>query len=128
MTTWTYAITARTLTSSSGLVIAQGSGVTPPYSGNGDCRDDPDSCHVLNHGPIPPGRYRIGPAYADLHLGPVVMHLDPDGWDGDGRTVLRIHGDNSKGDASASDGCLILPRVARDAVAASTCRTLIVTA
>ena len=123
--TWVYAIAARTLFDDAGNILAVGCDFRPPYSGNDQWRDDPTAGGVVGHGPLPPGLYRIGPVYDDPHLGPHVMHLDPEGWDGGGRTVIRCHGDNSRGDASASDGCLILPPALRQALSSSAALLLV---
>ena len=126
MICWTYAIKSRTLTDPTGRARVVGQGAAPPYSGNRQWRDDPASCGVVDHGPLPPGQYKIGILRDGGHLGPYVMDLTPDGWDGGGRSFLRIHGDNGAGDASASDGCLILDRADRLAIGASGVKTLVV--
>jgi hypothetical protein len=45
-----------------------------------------------------------------------------------GRSGFLIHGDNSKGNSSASNGCIILPRWARLEVAGSPVKSLLVVA
>lgn len=95
----------------------EGHGVeTNGYSGTGAGRNNPEMENVQGVGPIPRGEYRIGSSYNDIHgLGPVVMHLDPlPGTNTFGRSLFRIHGDNSEHDAS--HGCVILPHDARVAV------------
>lgn len=68
-----------------------------------------------NVGPIPQGTYTISKPYTDPEKGPVVMRLTPDPentmW---GRAGFLIHGDNAQANQSASEGCIILPRVARE--------------
>ncbi len=82
---------------------------------------------MKNVGPIPRGQYTIGPAYTDPHRGPVVMRLTPSGGqDMFGRDGFLIHGDNSKHDKSASEGCIVLERGIRDKISASSDRQLTV--
>lgn len=96
------------------------------YSGHGEGRNNPDMEYVPNVGPIPKGRYRIGPAYDDPHLGPCVMHLDPlPGTDTKGRSAFRIHGNNKQNDAS--HGCIIAGPTLRHYIAASNDRVISVT-
>jgi len=92
------------------------------YSGFGVGKNNPAMEGVQGVGPIPRGRYHIGPSYDDPHLGPIVMHLDPVGHDALGRTLFRIHGDNSTG--TASHGCIILNRALRDEISHSEDRNL----
>lgn len=82
--------------------------------------------HAL--GPIPVGTYSIGTAFNDAGgKGPVAMHLNPDpANDMLGRSAFMIHGDSASHPGQASEGCIILPRNAREAIAADPCRVLIV--
>jgi hypothetical protein len=97
------------------------------YSGSGAGRDAPAMQEREGVGPIPQGRYRIGPAYDDPRLGPCVMHLDPlPGTNTFGRSLFRIHGDNARHDAS--HGCIILGPAIRRLIAADPDRALLVTA
>jgi hypothetical protein len=117
---WTYAI-------ASGALAHDGEALGRGYSGRGEGRDSIEKVKVRTVGPIPPGRYRIGPAYRHSRLGPVTMNLDPlPGTNLFGRSLFRIHGDNAAHDAS--HGCIILSRALRDAIAASGDRVLDVTA
>lgn len=116
---WTYSIV-------SGEAAENGKKAGNGYSGHAEGRDNPAMCAVPNVGPIPPGQYRIGPAYADPHLGPCVMHLDPlPGTDTHGRTLFRIHGNDAANDAS--EGCVILGPLIREAISKSHDNTLEVT-
>lgn len=84
------------------------------YSGHGDGLNNHAMEAVRGVGPIPVGDYRI--VRWDEHhgdLGPVVAILEPHGHDAHGRTLLRCHGDNSKVNHSASDGCIIANHQAR---------------
>jgi hypothetical protein len=95
------------------------------YAGRDAGRNNPELQHVAGTGPIPAGRYTIGPAHNTPEHGPVTMRLIPDPKNEMfGRDGFLIHGDNKTGDAS--HGCIILNRVARLAVAASSDRYLIV--
>ena len=88
------------------------------YSGTGAGRNNHTMQDVPDVGPIPQGKYAIGPAYQDDHLGPYVMQLDPlPGANTFGRSLFRIHGDNARHDAS--HGGIILGPSIRRLVAAS---------
>lgn len=88
------------------------------YAGNGAGLNNPDMQFVVRVGPLPVGDYTIKPPYKHQRLGPLTMNLEPDaGNKMRGRAAFRIHGDNSKGDKSASQGCIILLRVARRYIA-----------
>lgn len=110
--TWTYHSDTGKLYNPAGAFLATG------YSGLDGGRNNPEMEDIHGIGPIPRGRYKIGPAHLDGKLGPVVMNLDPiPPFDALGRTDFRIHGDNSTHDAS--HGCVILPPWIRKAVSNS---------
>lgn len=116
---WTYAQT-------SGELCHDGEFVGTGYSGTGRGRNSPEMESTPGVGPLPAGRYHIGPSYNDPHLGPCVMHLDPEpGTTTFGRSLFRIHGDNARHDAS--HGCIILGPLIRHAIAASADHDLTVT-
>jgi hypothetical protein len=98
------------------------------YSGHGPGLDNPDMEAVSNVGPIPAGLWLVGdPMDPPDHLGPLAMPLTPaPGTDPKGRVDLFIHGNNAAMNHSASDGCVILPRNVRAAVAGGADRELIV--
>lgn len=96
------------------------------YSGHGAGLNNPAHEAVHSEGPIPKGRWHIGPVRDGGHLGPVVMDLTPVGHDAHGRSLFRIHGDNSLGNHSASDGCIILDRKSRELIAGSGDKDLVV--
>jgi Protein of unknown function (DUF2778) len=79
------------------------------YSGHGAGLNNPAMQNVRGEGPVPRGLYTIGALHTSPHTGPDTMNLEPDGHDALGRTLLRIHGDNSEHDHTASDGCIIIP-------------------
>lgn len=70
-----------------------------------------------SRGPIPSGRWRIGPAYLHPSKGPIVMTLSPVGHVAYYRDHFLIHGDNKLG--NASEGCIILGRPLRHQIASS---------
>ena len=93
------------------------------YSGFDEHKNDPSAIRIPNVGPVPPGKYRIGPARDGGHLGPLVMNLDPlPGTDTFGRSLFRIHGDNAQ--HNASHGCIIAARSLREAINKSQDRIL----
>ncbi len=86
------------------------------YAGHGSGLNNPDMANVKNVGPPPVGLYSLGPWHDAPHLGPCISLLSPVGHHADGRTALYVHGDNKLGNHSASDGCIILSRPARQAM------------
>lgn len=96
------------------------------YSGAGrtlaEGRNNPAMEGVQAKGPIPLGRWKIGPVYDHPHLGPVCMNLEPIGHDARGRSAFRIHGNNQADDAS--HGCIILGRPFREMIVRSNDRDL----
>jgi hypothetical protein len=90
------------------------------YSGHGAGLNNPNLERIKGIGPIPRGKWRIV-RWEDHHgeLGPQVAILEPDGWDAYDRSLFRIHGDNSLGNYSASNGCISASRAVRDAWRAS---------
>ena len=99
------------------------------YSGHGEGLNNPAMQGVQAIGPLPVGTYAIAPARTSKRLGPVVLDLLPDANNEMfGRSLFRIHGDNSKGDRSASDGCIILPRNVREFIDASQDKVMVVVA
>ena len=106
----TYQQSTGQLRSSTGDSIATG------YSGNGLGLNNPAMDNVEKVGPIPAGLWSMVSFtvanYEDK--GPNVIHLSPnEGTDTHGRSGFLMHGDNSKGDHSASEGCIIMPPHAR---------------
>ena len=91
------------------------------YSGHGTGLNNPSAQNQPNIGPIPQGHYKIGPAHQPLdHLGPLALPLYPDAANTMfGRFGFFIHGDNPQMDHTASDGCIVLSRPLREAIAAS---------
>lgn len=108
---WTYSITTGCMTKDDQSFIG--------YSGAGhslaEGRNNPDMQNAPDQGPIPVGNYCIGMPHYSANTGPYTMNLDPDACTNTfGRSLFRIHGNNSTNDAS--HGCIILPPDARRAV------------
>ena len=76
------------------------------YSGYGGYCNQSWAEDRENEGPIPRGKYRIGPA--DGHKGPYTMRLTPVGHSAHGRDKFLIHGDSRKIPGGASHGCIVL--------------------
>lgn len=98
------------------------------YSGAGPRGvNNPDMVREVAVGPIPRGKWYIGRAQSHPRLGPVAIDLRPDlGTDTFGRSGFFIHGDNARGNKTASKGCIILPRWLREFIAGSGQLTLYV--
>lgn len=98
------------------------------YSGNGEGLNNPDAQQVHDVGPIPRGMWSVGKFFDDAGgKGPLVANLVPTpGTDTFGRDGFMIHGDNTRGDKSASHGCIILPHWLREVLGSSSDRVFIV--
>ena len=102
---------------SSGVLSKGPSIIGVGYSGQPECKNDPAKCSVHNKGPIPPGIYKIEAPVDTVKHGPYVLWLTPSPRNEmHGRSAFGIHGDNAKGDESASEGCIIMPRKVREDV------------
>lgn len=96
------------------------------YSGYGIGANNPEKEAVRSVGPIPRGVWSVVFKGHHPRLGPVCFALKPVAHDAHGRTEFFIHGDNAKGNGTASTGCIIAPRPAREAIRALGIRSLIV--
>lgn len=96
------------------------------YSGAGADRDKPDRQHVIAKGPIPRGLWLLGGAVDHPRLGPIAIPLEPLASEEPQRSGFFIHGDNSRGDKSASRGCPIFGRNIRTRLARAGAATLTV--
>lgn len=115
---WTYE-------QSTGRMSLDGNLVGTGYAGKGVHKNDPNSERIPSEGPLPRGRYSIGPAYDHHKLGPLTMNLDPTGGqDMYGRSLFRIHGDSSQHPGEASDGCIVISRDVREKINSSNDKTL----
>ena len=112
---------------STGELTAANGTVSVGYSGaQGIGYNNPAEQFVHDIGPIPQGFYTItGPPYNTTTHGPFVMQLVPDASnDMGGRAGFLLHGDNVLRPGTASEGCIIMSRVIREAVWASGDRRL----
>lgn len=96
------------------------------YSGHGEGVNNPALESKPHIGPIPRGLWTIGEAFTHPRLGPVSMRLTMQKGTTYGRHSFLIHGDNARGDRSASEGCIIMPRIVREAVARHKDKALLV--
>lgn len=99
----------------SGELWRHGKLVARGYSGNGKGLNNPEAESIRGVGPLPKGLWRMEGIYTSKQVGPYAIILVPeDGTETYGRYAFRVHGDNSKGNKSASNGCLIFPRPIRE--------------
>jgi hypothetical protein len=121
---WTYK-------QSTGELLLDGKHFSKGYSGHGRGLNNPKLQGVQGVGPLPVGKWKILGPYDSARVGKFALRLEAvdahpgdDKHDGTDRGAFRMHGDNVKGDSSASNGCLIFPLVVRKAVWASGDRDL----
>ena len=106
---WTWDQSAGTMT--------RGKSVFRGYSGRDAGKNNPALQRAAGIGPIPQGRWTIGAPYASRNTGPYTLPITAcDGTDTCGRSAFRIHGDSIASPGTASHGCIILPRLVREAV------------
>lgn len=99
------------------LKLASGQLLYMCYSGHGEGKNNPDMQHIKRVGPIPKGKYIIGPVYDSSRTGPYTIKLTPyDDNEMFGRSAFRIHGDSIKQPGTASTGCIIAPRHIRESI------------
>ena len=85
------------------------------YSGHGAGLNNPDKEFEKFVGPIPRGEYTV--TDINTHKGPMTCVLKPDASNTmKGRNGFLIHGDNKKGDHSASQGCIVVGPQAREKI------------
>jgi hypothetical protein len=120
---WTYA-------QKTGELQQDGMPVATGYSGAGDGKNNPAMEKVHNVGPIPQGHWTIiGPPVNTAEHGPYVLSLKPAvGTPTYGRDGFLLHGDSKESPGCASQGCIIMPRAAREQVWKSDDRDLNVVA
>ncbi len=103
-----------------GKLTREGKLVATGYAGRGDGKNNPAMQHVRNTGPIPRGKYTIGPPRDTKDHGPHVLPLTPDQTNEMfGRSAFLIHGDSVKLPGTASQGCIILARAMREKISSS---------
>lgn len=99
------------------LFTADGERIGVGYAGHGEGKNNPALQQVHDVGPLPRGKWLIGPAYTHPHLGPLTMNLTPmDGTQTFDRTDFRLHGESAKTPGGSSLGCMVQPHVVREAV------------
>lgn len=105
---------------SAGELSRDGEFVGRGYSGKNNGVNNPRLQGVAGIGPIPTGKWRMVEMRDSPNTGPltIVLHAvdatpGDDRHDATRRGAFRIHGDNVRGDRSASRGCIILPRPLR---------------
>lgn len=117
-----------TYSQKTGLLSLDGVALGYGYAGRDKGLNNPDYEMVKNTGPIPKGLWELGKWIPKSHLGPWVVALRPIGGQNVfGRGGFFIHGDNKKGDNSASEGCITLSRKLRDHLRNSGVKQIVVT-
>ena len=108
---WTYA-------QKSGDLLQDGQEIATGYSGRDNGKNNPAMQAVHNVGPIPQGDWTIaGPPFNTAKHGPYVLRLEPSpATNTFGRDGFLMHGDSIKSPGTASEGCIIMPRVIREKV------------
>ncbi len=107
---------------SAGELRRDGKLVSRGYAGNGRGKNNPALQGVRMVGPVPRGKWKIGPPYNSKNTGPYTLTMTAqDGNQDDthqptGRGAFRIHGDSARNPGTASHGCIILPRLVREAI------------
>ncbi len=100
-----------------GKLRGLGDDIYPGYSGYGRWKNNPDFEFAHAVGPVPAGTYLISEPFDDAVHGPMCFRLTPTAdTETFGRSGLMIHGDNGNHLGSASHGCVVLDRYARDAI------------
>jgi hypothetical protein len=99
-------------------MLKQGSGLLASgYSGAGVGKNAPTEENVQNVGPIPEGFYDVQAPFDSPTHGPFALRLLPDAGNAMfGRGGFLIHGDSIERPGQASEGCVILPRFAREII------------
>ena len=101
--------------------LDDGDGVPEP----GEGKNDPATQDQRSVGPIPRGRWTIGPAFFHETKGPLVMRLIPAPTTQTfGRSGFLVHGDSRLTPGTASLGCIVLPHDVREQIAESVDRDL----
>lgn len=123
---WTYEQNTGRLLDPNGVFVAKG------YAG-GNCGHNPEAVNnhamqsVHNVGPLPVGKYTLGEVIQESHLGPWAIPLIPDpANEMFGRGHFFMHGDMIGHPGAGSEGCIIMARQVRIAVAASSDRQIYV--
>ena len=106
---------------STGVLTLSDGTTSKGWAGNNEIGQDmnnPDDQYIKDHGPVVQGFYTVQGPFNDPHLGPVSFKLIPDATnDMEGRGGFCIHGAEFAHPELSSDGCIILQRPARQAIA-----------
>lgn len=90
------------------------------YAGHGLGKNNPAMQNVRGCGPLPVGIYTPQAPFDSPDHGKFAMRLVPDaGVEEFGRAGFMMHGDSIEHPGEASEGCIVQPRFAREAVWAS---------
>ena len=90
------------------------------YSGMGPGKNNPAMQNVHDTGPIPRGKWHIGPPFDTTTHGPHVMVLTPEtGTETFGRSGFLIHADSITHPGKASSGCIVLSHALRLQISSS---------
>lgn len=120
---WTYVQLSGAILTPAGKLMSMG------YSGAPGYVNQPGAQIYKNKGPCPCGMFTIGPPHDTEHHGPYFLALFPDPANVMfGRSAFGIHGDSLTMPGTASQGCIILPRFARERIWESDDRELHVVA
>ena len=109
-----------------GALVYNDETVATGYAGANAGRNNPAAEALRNIGPIPRGSYEIGRPRNTARRGPHAMDLTPSGHNALGRTEFMIHGDSIANPGQASEGCIVLPRNARERISGSGDNVLVV--
>jgi hypothetical protein len=92
------------------------------YSGKGIGKNNPMYQFSPRLGPIPQGEWHISQPFSHPEKGPLCFRLTPaKDTQSLGRSGFLIHGDSSAHPGEASEGCIVLPRWAREKIAFFQC-------
>jgi hypothetical protein len=96
------------------MMTTEGQVVGIGYSGDSHHFNQPLYEHLEKQGPLPAGIYTLAAPADDPVVGKYAFKLTPDPRNAMfGRSDFFIHGDNSKANHTASEGCIVMPLVDR---------------
>jgi len=114
-----------TFQQSTGKLFHDGALTATGWAGQPPHKNDPNGQCEKNVGPLPRGKYAIGPAYHHPKLGPITMNLTPaSSNEMCGRGDFRIHGASASDPEHSSEGCIIMPHDIRESIDAGLDREL----
>lgn len=87
------------------------------YAGHSGGLNNPDAQCIKSYGPLPRGLYGMRVVSHITYAEPAIHLLPHKSNDMCGRSGFYIHGDNAKGDHSASTGCIVADRALRSLIA-----------